>query len=283
MATFTNKATLSYNGLTVASNTVTGEIAEVLEISKTALSETYGEDPVTYAVAFVNSGASALTGLTMTDDLGAYTVGEQTVYPLSYVAGTVRYFVNGVLQPEPAVTATAGLTVEGLSLPAGGSAVLVYEAAPTQFAPPEAGGQIVNTATVSGAGIASPVSAQETIAAEEAPRLAIFKSVSPAEVTDNGVLTYTFVIENRGNAAADASAGIVVSDLFDPLLQDLNVMMDGAPMPRATGYVYDESTGQFDTVAGVITVPAAQISQDPATGAYTVQPGSATLIVSGTV
>ena len=43
------------------------------------------------------------------------------------------------------------------------------------------------------------------------------------------------------------------------------------------------STGQFATVAGQITVPAATYSQDPATGVYVVQPGVSTLTVTGTV
>ena len=37
VATFTNKATLSYNGGSVDSNTVTGELLEVLSITKTAI------------------------------------------------------------------------------------------------------------------------------------------------------------------------------------------------------------------------------------------------------
>ena len=36
-------------------------------------------------------------------------------------------------------------------------------------------------------------------------------------------------------------------------------------------------------VPGQILVPAATYTQDPATGAYTVTPGIATLVVSGTI
>ena len=41
MATFTNQATLTYNGDTVNSNIVTGELVQVLTASKTAAAESY--------------------------------------------------------------------------------------------------------------------------------------------------------------------------------------------------------------------------------------------------
>ena len=46
MATFTNQATLTYNGTTTASNIVTGEILEVLSAQKNAVVDAYtaGDD-----------------------------------------------------------------------------------------------------------------------------------------------------------------------------------------------------------------------------------------------
>lgn len=52
---------------------------------------------MTYAVSLVNTGTAPLTGVTVTDDLGRYAVGANTVYPLAYVDGSVKYYVNGVL------------------------------------------------------------------------------------------------------------------------------------------------------------------------------------------
>ena len=43
MAIFTNRATLSYNGITTESNIVTGTFLEALGITKTSLTETYGD------------------------------------------------------------------------------------------------------------------------------------------------------------------------------------------------------------------------------------------------
>ena len=56
MATFTNQATLSYNGGSTSSNIITGEIVEVLTVSKTAVTDTYRTpDKVSYVVSLVNS------------------------------------------------------------------------------------------------------------------------------------------------------------------------------------------------------------------------------------
>lgn len=106
MATFTNQATLSYNGGSTNSNIITGEIVDVLTASKTAVVDTYRTpDKITYVVSLVNTGTLALTNLTLTDNLGAYTVGANTIYPLNYIAGSVRYYTNGTLSTPPAVTA----------------------------------------------------------------------------------------------------------------------------------------------------------------------------------
>ena len=73
MATFTNQATLSYNGGSTNSNIITGEIIEVLTVSKTAVVDTYRTpDKITYVVSLINYGNNTLTGLTLTYDIGAY-------------------------------------------------------------------------------------------------------------------------------------------------------------------------------------------------------------------
>ena len=90
MATFTNRATLSYTGGSVDSNTVTGELLEILSVTKTAVVNEYADgEAVTYVVALTNTGASALNGLTLTDDLGGYLSDTETLYPLTYVPGSV--------------------------------------------------------------------------------------------------------------------------------------------------------------------------------------------------
>ncbi|MFR5853302.1 MAG: hypothetical protein ACLUE8_02600 [Lachnospiraceae bacterium] len=138
MATFTNQATLSYNNTVTRSNIVTGELVDILAVAKTAVTDTYGCDTcVTYTVSIVNSGAAAFAGLTVTDDLGAYAFGEGTVTPLEYRAGSLKYYVNGLLQTTPTVTAGPPMTVTGISVPAGGNALLVYQVHTTMIMRPE--------------------------------------------------------------------------------------------------------------------------------------------------
>lgn len=75
MATFTNVATLSYNGTVVNSNVTTGEIQQTLAATKHSLATTYKQgDTLTYIVNIVNTGNTAFTNLTLTDNLGGYTV-----------------------------------------------------------------------------------------------------------------------------------------------------------------------------------------------------------------
>lgn len=153
MAIFTNQAQLRYGNAVANSNVAVGEILEVLAATKTAVRKTYGQnDRVTYVVSIVNSGNTAMTGLTVADDLGAYAFGTDTLVPLTYVADTVRYYSNGILQTTPAVTAGPPLSVSGISVPAGGNVTIVYEAETNAFAPLLAESEITNTVTVSGGG-----------------------------------------------------------------------------------------------------------------------------------
>ena len=73
MARFTNQAQLRYGNAVANSNIAVGEILEVLSATKTAVRTTYGQnDHITYVISIVNSGNIAMTGLTLSDDLGAY-------------------------------------------------------------------------------------------------------------------------------------------------------------------------------------------------------------------
>lgn len=283
MALFTNQATLSYNDTVTTSNVTTGELLEVLAITKTAASDTYGsQDTVTYVISITNTGTAPFTGLTVTDNLGGYTFDGGTVYPLTYVPDSVLYYVNGVLQAAPAVVPGAPLVFSGISVPAGGNALLVYEARPNQFAPPTAGSTIVNEATASGGGLSAPVSDTAVVTADNGPQLTISKSLSPLTVSENGRLTYTFVLQNTGNTAAVATDNATITDTFDPILSNLTVTFNGTTWTEGVDYTYAESTGLFTTVPGQITVPAATYTQNES-GVWVVTPGTATLTVTGTV
>jgi len=284
MAIFSNQATLSYNGNSTNSNIVFGELLEVLTATKTSVEGTYlpGE-LVTYVVALRNTGTTDLTGLTLSDDLGGFPFGTGILYPLTYEADSLLVYVNGVLQPTPAVTAGPPLGITGITVPTGGDAVIVYQARANSFASPEADGNIDNTVTITGGGLVTPVTATETISAEAAPALTITKSISPTQVVDNQRITYTFVIQNTGNTPVVATDNAIITDTFDPILSDLAVTFNGSPWTQGVQYNYTPATGLFATLPGQVTVPAATYTQDPVTGEFTLTPGTATLTVSGTV
>ena len=283
MATFTNQATLSYGGVTLLSNVTTGELVEQLTAAKTSVNGAYHPGEVlTYAVSLMNAGSAEMTDLTVTDDLGAYAFGTETLYPLTYVAGSAHYFVEGVLQADPAVTAGPPLVFSGLTVPAGGSAMLIYQAQVNEYAPLGDGAQLTNTATVAGEARMSAVSASAVTPAENAPLLSLLKEMTPSRVSPGDTLSYTITVRNEGSAA-DAAAALVLADTLDPALSGLTVTFNGTAWTEGTQYTYDETTGAFATAAGAVTVPAAVYTQDPITGAYTVAPGESVLVLTGTV
>lgn len=283
MATFYNQATLNYNNTTTTSNITTGEIVDSLTATKTALVPTYTSgDNVTYVISIVNSGTTDYTGLTVTDNLGAYTYNTSTVYPLTYTPDSIRYYINGALQATPTIGATRPLTLTGISVPAGGNTTIVYETSANNFAPPAAASTITNTVTITGTGLTEPVTATETVTVLAAPMLNISKSLSPTTINGNGQITYTFIIQNMGNTAAAATDNATIIDTFTPALSNITVTYNGDTMPVTTFYTYDETTGLFQTVPGQITVPAATFTQST-TGEYAVTPGIATVTVTGTI
>ena len=260
MATFNNYATLTYHGMSRISNLVTGEILASIKLTKTAVVENYapGGD-VTYLVSIRNSGVADLSGLQLTDDLGAYAFGAQTLKPLSYQAVSLRYYVNGELQASPTTQQDTDLVIENLVVPAGGNAMLVYTVSANEYAPLCSEGLIRNVVTLSGGGLAEAITAEAEVAPRCEAELSISKTVSPAAVTENGELTFTFVITNFGGVAAAAEDGVSVSDVFTPLLINPVVTLNGNPMTAAQ-YTYNTATGQFATNPGIITVPAAAAS-----------------------
>ena len=283
MAIFTNQATLTYNGNVITSNIATGELIEVLTASKTAVIGTYSQNSeITYVINIINSGSSALTGLTVTDDLGRYSFDSTTLVPLDYVPNSVQYYVNGVLQPAPTVTVGPPLLISGISVPGNGVVTIIYVAETNQYAPLSLGTDITNTAVIRADSITN-VTVTETVTPEADAQLTITKNLSPTTVTENGQLTYTFTIQNTGNVPIVATDNVVISDLFNPILSNLNVSFNGVLWNTPTNYSYSEISGQFTTVPGQVTVPAAVYTQDVTTGAWTITPGVSVLSVTGTI
>lgn len=285
MATFYNQATLSYGGNVVNSNTTEAELLSGLTITKTAITDSYtAGGNIVYAITLANMGGTAYTDLTVTDNLGAYTLaGGGTAIPLDYVAGTLRYYLDGVLQPTPTVTNVGNLEISGIDLPANSTATFIYETVANEFAPVAAGSTVTNTASTNGGVGVGVITADATVGIRATTQLTIAKAVCPAVITDNDTVTYTIIVQNLGNTPVVSTDGVIVSDVFNPVLTDVTVTLDGVELVLGTGYTYNAATGEFATVDGIVTVPAATYTQDPTTGTVTTAPGVTVITVSGTV
>lgn len=281
MASFSNFATLRYGGVTVTSNTVTGTLPDALVLTKTPVDAAYAPGgTVTYLLSLLNPGTTELTGLTLTDDLGGYDVQGATLYPLAYTPDSLRMLVNGLPQAAPAAAPGPPLVISGISVPAGGSVLLAYEAQVTVFAPPAQGEEIVNTAAITG--LPAAVTASAVVSSEAAAVLRIVKDLAMDAARAPDTLTYTFTIENSGNTPAAAAESVALEDRFQPILHGLQADRDGVSWTPGTDYTYDEVTGLFTSLPGAITVPAAEYARG-ADGAWVVIPGRTVITVTGRI
>lgn len=286
MATFFNQASISFNGHVTNSNVTVGEVLDVLSITKSAISSGYGsDDGVVYAVSIVNSGTTPITAITLSDDLGTYTLGTGSLTPLDYTDGSLKLYVNGVLAPTPTVTPGPPLTVSGINLPADSSALILYEARTNAYAPLAIGSEITNTVTVTAEApcVEGPITASGSITAEEFNSLSIAKCICPDVVSSCEEISYRFIIQNAGNDPVVATDDVIIRDVFSPALTNLVVTFNGESWTEGVNYTYDETTGEFVTLPGSITVPAATFTQDPVSGVVTATPGTSLLTISGTV
>lgn len=280
----TNQASLNYqyNGQTasVLSNIATATLAEALSVEKVSVENVYRfGDELTYSVSVLNGSGSALTGVTVTDDLGTYTPGTFGITPLTFVAPAIL-FVDGVYAGNitPAVEANR-IVFTIPTLAAGSRAQILYKAAVNGNAPLALGSEITNTATVLANGITAPVSDSNTVTVDNYADVTITKTMTPSSVVDGEALTYTFVINNYGNTEATS---IVLTDAFDPAPENITVQINGVTVP-ATDYTYVGGVLTLPAAGSAteLSLPAATITQDIATGNVIVTPSSLTVTVTG--
>lgn len=286
MATFFNQATLTFGGRVTNSNVTEGEIVSGVTLTKNAVSTDYGPgDGIVYALTLLNADSVARTDITLTDDLGAYSLpgGTTEFVPLTYVEGSILYYQNGVLQEPPTVEAGDTLVISGIEVPAGGNVIILYEVRANSFAPLSAGSSIFNTVSASGEGVCEALGDNAEIPTRDEPNLSIAKAITPDTVVCGDEVTYTFIIQNTGNTEVVATDDLIVSDTFNPILMNVTVTLNGEQLTEGTGYAYNEETGEFNTLPGAIPVPAATFSRDPQTGVVTTTPGVAVITVTGTI
>lgn len=284
--TITNQASLSYRygdtNANALSNIATAVVTQPLTAAKTALNPTYrAGDTLTFLLSLTNGGSTPLSNVSVADDLGTYTLGTLTLTPYTILPGA-RLFLGGADNGTLTPTVTPnGATFTIPSIPAGTNAQILYQVRLTGAAPLAAGTTITNTATVTAPTLTEAVTAAAPVTAAEYADVSVFKTMSPATVTDGGTITYTFDITNRGNAEA---TDIVLTDAFNPVPTAITVTRDGAVLD-ATEYSFTGGTLTVPAAAATagITLPAATVAQDPATGAVTLTPSSTRITVTGTL
>lgn len=285
MANFYNQANLSFGGRVTNSNITEGEVVTRVSLTKTAVTTDYGaDDNIAYAISIVNVDDTEKPDITLTDDLGAFTsAGGATIVPLNYIEGSILYYQNGVLQPAPTVVSGPPLVISGITIPANGNVTILYEARTNEYAALGIDDFIINTVNAVGEGVCDDLTATSEVPTRNEALLTIAKAICPDTLTCGDQVTFTFIIQNHGNLAVIATDDAIITDVFNPILNNVTASLNGTVLTLGTDYNYDEATGEFTTLAGAITVPAANFARDPVTGIITTTPGVSVLTITGTI
>ena len=115
-----------------------------------------------------------------------------------------------------------------------------------------------------------------------APNLSIVKGICPAQIAENGRVTYYLGLTNYGNTATSDTDRVQITDTFSPLLSNLSVSYNGYGSSRDELQLWCHNRCLFYQ-PGIINIPAATYVQNPTTGAYTLTPGTATVTVTGNI
>lgn len=286
-----NRAQLTYNygdvtGASASSNLAITTLQGPLTVSKNSLNTSYSlGDELTYIITLENTGATAISNVTVTDNLGKFTPPgmTKTVIPLNYV-GPAQLYINGVLsdQLDVSINEIGELVFLIPSLPGNSNAIIVYIVEVNEFAPLSVeDGVITNTVVADANGLCESDEDTNTISVLEAADIRLIKQMSPDPVVCGGQITYTINIYNYGNVAA---TGVQLTDVFTPAPTDISVYVNGSLLTG--GYSYNERTGRLilpTTPDASSTIPAATYTRDTNTGIVTVQPGTVSVVITGTI
>lgn len=282
MENFQNKATLSFNGRITNSNVTTGEIIDIVSATKTAVVGTYSANGnVTFIISIVNSETTPLTNVMITDDLGEDIYCGHKHNPLSYVDGSCKYYIDGELQKNPpkVIQKDNSIIIQNLLVPQNGNTIIAYEAVANKFAPVSVGSTITNKANIFYNEFRDKIQVRETIKVRENANLTISKLLSPESITEDSVITYTFIIQNTGNINT-AKDSVIITDTFNPKFDNIYVTLNDKPLTLDKDYTYSSKTGVFSTEKTKIVVPKATYSRN-SDGVVITDPGVVVIKITG--
>ena len=282
-----NFATVSYTSGGIAGTKVSN-IAEIslesaVGFTKTSLGNTYNDSStLTYILTVTNSSTTAITGSTITDNLGTYVFGATELTPLDYV-GPAVLLINGqdVSAQLGVNTDTAGTLIFTIpTIPAGATANIIYKAEVNDYAPLALDSSIINTSTFESNSECADTTASATVSVANAANISIIKQMCPNPIICGDTLTYSIKIYNYGNTAAE---NVVLIDDFNPAPTNITVSRDGTLLV-GTDYTYVDGTLTVPAATATsITIPPATFSQDPITGVISIVPSVVEYTITGTV
>lgn len=287
MPSIENFATVSYTSGGIAETKVSNVAEIALEsavgFTKISVGSTYRDGSVvTYILTVTNSSGSAISGSTITDNLGTYVFGTSELTPLTYVAPAVL-LINGqdVSAQLTIDTSVAGsLSFSLPSIPAGATANVIYNAQANEYAPLALASSITNTSTFESTSGCAESTASATVTVASAANVSIIKQMSPNPVICGEAITYSIKIYNYGNTAAE---NVVLTDDFNPVPANVTVSRDGTLL-LGSDYTYLDGTLTVPSAtATAVSVPAATFSQDATTGIISVVPSVVEYTVTGTI
>ena len=287
MPSIENFATVSYTsgGITETkvSNIAEISVESAVGFTKTSLGNTYRENAIiTYILTVTNSSGSAISGSTITDNLGTYTFGAGELTPLDYVSPAVL-LING---QDVSAQLTVDDTTQGSliftlpTIPAGATANIIYKTQTNSYAPLATNSTITNTSTFESNSECADTSASAVVSVANAANISIIKQMCPNPVVCGDTITYTIKIYNYGNTAAE---NVVLTDDFNPAPANITVSRDGILLV-GSDYSYVNGTLTVPAEGGTpITIPPATFTQDPTTGIISITPSVVEYTITGTI
>ena len=209
--TISNQANVSfsYSGatepLTNSSNIVRATVNDEYGISVSLTSSSTHFRPnetITYFVKITNTGSQSLSNIIVNDELSAGN--------LNYISGTAQMIYNDTITTIEATQSTPLVFTLPLTLPAGDSVIVTYNATVDSVFTTRIT-EIINTVTVTANAGSGTVTDSDslTLLIEDYADVTIEKTQSSEVLNNNDVLTYTLTLTNSGNLDAQS---VVITD-----------------------------------------------------------------------